>query len=371
MAWGTSEQLALSVVEGPVVNETRQVFAAAWASQAVRLWAGAGLAELEYTVGPIPISFNDTKGREVVSRFAAPALSTNRTFFTDSNMRDSMRRELDRRDTWNLTVEEPVAGNYYPVPGFIFASDVSSGATISVVPDRAQGGSSLADGSLELMLHRRLHYDDDLGVGEVLNETGLDQRGRGLIVRATHLLSLEASPAAAARARRAALADQAWRPLVRVASLAASALSPAQWAGRYRASFSALAAELPPQLHLLTVHAWSPRQLLLRLSHSFEAGEDAGAGGRSAPASVDLGAIFAPASNVTLSACVETTITGNQPLAAAPSWTYAVEGADGAPPQTATLPDLALYPPPQGPGMTVTLTAMQIRTFLCDYALAA
>ena len=361
IAWNTTEQLSLSVVEGPVVNETRQVFAAAWASQVVRLWAAAGNVELELTVGPIPISFNDTKGREVVSRLTAPALSTNKTFFTDSNMRDSMRRVLDVRSTWNLTVEEPVAGNYYPTPSFIFTSDVNSGVTLSVATDRAQGGSSLANGSLELMVHRRLHYDDDLGVGEVLNETGLNAAGAGLVIRTTHLVSLEASPPAAARARRAAVADQAWRPLVRVAPL--GEISPAQWVASHRATFSALTAELPPQLHLLTVHAWSPSQLLLRISHSFEADEDAG--GLSAPASVDLSSIFAPSSNVTVSSCQETTLTANQPLATAPTWTYSVE--NGGP--SVTLPEV--YAPPSGPAQTVTLSALQIRTFLCNYALSA
>ena len=47
--------------------------------------------------------------------------------------------------------------------------------------DRSQGGSSLAEGEIELMVHRRLLYDDSLGVGEALNETGSD--GNGLVVR--------------------------------------------------------------------------------------------------------------------------------------------------------------------------------------------
>ena len=35
--------------------------------------------------------------------------------------------------------------------------------------DRAEGGSSLHPGQLELMLHRRLFSDDAFGVGEVTN----------------------------------------------------------------------------------------------------------------------------------------------------------------------------------------------------------
>ena len=57
--------------------------------------------------------------------------------------------------------------------------------------------------------------------------------------------------------------------------------------------------------------------------------------------------------------------TANQPLASAPSWTYAVE--NGGP--TVTLP--FVYAPPSGPAQTVTLEALQIRTFLCGYALGA
>ena len=48
-----------------------------------------------------------------------------------------------------------VAGNYVPVNLFQTTTDVSKGLTLSVVTDRTQAGSSLIDGSLEFMVHRR------------------------------------------------------------------------------------------------------------------------------------------------------------------------------------------------------------------------
>ncbi|CAN0331412.1 unnamed protein product [Ectocarpus fasciculatus] len=67
---------------------------------------------------------------------------------------------------------------------------------LSVLTDRAQGVSSLADGELELMAHRRLLTEDQRGVGEALNETtgGMShfpdwkREGDGEVFRGTHYL---------------------------------------------------------------------------------------------------------------------------------------------------------------------------------------
>jgi lysosomal alpha-mannosidase len=58
---------------------------------------------------------------------------------------------------------------------------------LAVLPDRAQGGSSLRDGELELMVHRRLLKDDAFGVAEALNETAF---GEGLVARGRHIVVL-------------------------------------------------------------------------------------------------------------------------------------------------------------------------------------
>lgn len=69
-----------------------------------------------------------------------------------------------------MTVNEPSSGNYYPVIAQIMIECQYSGTRLSVMPDRAQGGTSIQDGQIELMIHRRLVADDGRGVGEPLDE---------------------------------------------------------------------------------------------------------------------------------------------------------------------------------------------------------
>ena len=143
-------------------------------------------------------------------------------------------------------------------------------------------------------------------------------------------------------------------------------------------------------MHLLTVHSWGPGRTLLRLSHSYEEGEDAALSGN---VTVSLKALFA---HLTLHSAVETTSTGNQPLSdvtpttyqlqvnpcvfvcillvlrsrlcfvphipdAHNSWCELLQGGANV-----TLP--VVPGEPVGPGMLVTLTPMSIRTFLCDFS---
>ena len=79
-------------------------------------------------------------------------------------------------------ISEPVAGNYYPVNAMIALDDGK--ASMAVLTDVSQGGASLQDGQLELMVHRRVQMDDSRGVQEPLNEVGhTEQRNRDLYAR--------------------------------------------------------------------------------------------------------------------------------------------------------------------------------------------
>jgi hypothetical protein len=334
------------VSSGPVVWEARQVFAP-WASQTLRLWAGSSVVEVEFTIGPIP--WADGLGKEIISRYGSADFSSSAgVWYSDSNGRDTVTRVRNHRTSWNYTVVEPIAGNYVPTNLFTsLRSPAQAGTTLSIVTDRTQASSSIIDGHLDLMVHRRLQADDNRGVGEPLNETGLD--GNGLIVRGVHRLSIDTAATAGATVRAMA-ANSLFKPQLRVA---ANALSPATWLAAYNGTFSALRASLAPNLQIVTAQSLSPTSVLLRLAHAFGVGEDAQL---SSPASADLATLFAP--RIILDACTEMTLPGTIPLTAAPVTTFT--STDG---EVVTLP--IIPPAPAGPGLTVTLAAMQIRTFSC------
>lgn len=58
--------------------------------------------------------------------------------------------------------------NYYPVNGVIGIEGLEK--SFFILNDRSQGGSSMKEGEIELMIHRRLLYDDGKGLNQRLNE---------------------------------------------------------------------------------------------------------------------------------------------------------------------------------------------------------
>lgn len=92
-------------------------------------------------------------------------------FYTDSNGREFMERTYNYRPTWDLEVYEPISGNYYPISAAMYVQDTTARKQLAVLSDRSQAATSLDDGEMELLIHRRLVVDDNRGVEEPLNET--------------------------------------------------------------------------------------------------------------------------------------------------------------------------------------------------------
>lgn len=59
---------------------------------------------------------------------------------------------------------------------------------MTIMNDRAQGGSSLSSGRIELMQNRRLFEDDGRGVDQTLNEC--NARQVGITVPATYFMHI-------------------------------------------------------------------------------------------------------------------------------------------------------------------------------------
>lgn len=171
--------------ESGMLSEVHQVYND-WISQTIRLYRNERNAEFEWQIGSIDIS--DGIGKEVVIKFITD-LNSNSTFYTDSNGREMLKRIRNFRPTWHLNQSENVAGNYYPINSRIFIRDEEANKQLTVLTDRSQGGSSIEDGSIEIMLHRRILHDDSLGVDEALNETG--SNGKGLVVKGKLYVVLE------------------------------------------------------------------------------------------------------------------------------------------------------------------------------------
>lgn len=94
--------------------------------------------------------FRDGIGKEVVSWFSTSESGIEGSILTDANGREFQTRKIDHRNTWNASILEPVAGNYYPVTTSI--SMQNERAKVAVLVDRAQAGGSVLDGTFELMV---------------------------------------------------------------------------------------------------------------------------------------------------------------------------------------------------------------------------
>jgi len=281
------------LVETSDAKEVRQRVGA-YVSQVIRIWPNSDVIEFDFVVGPIPV--DDKIGKEVISRWETN-LTTNGLFYTDANGRQMLERKRDFRPTWKLTVHEEIAGNYYPVNSRIAIKDDKQDIHMTVLNDRSQGGSSIKDGSVELMVHRRDLYDDHFGVGEALNEPGVD--GKGLVIRGKFWV-LFTSIAEAAEAHRELAFDILLEPSLTFAKLSGTV---GDYVKNHKTQYSGLTKELPKNVHLLTLEQWKGSSYLLRLEHFYQQKESQTL---SKPVTVDLKDLFVP---FVVTQAVETTLT--------------------------------------------------------------
>uniref|UniRef100_A0A672K8U4 Lysosomal alpha-mannosidase n=1 Tax=Sinocyclocheilus grahami TaxID=75366 RepID=A0A672K8U4_SINGR len=265
------------VTVSSTVQEVTQWFSP-WVSQVVRLYEGHRELELEWTVGPVPIA--DGLGKEVITRLDTDIESSD-YFYTDSNGREVLERRKDYRPTWDLKQTEPIAGNYYPINSRAYIKDDKH--QLTVVTDRSQGVSSIYNGSLEIMLHRRLLYDDFRGVGEPLSEPG--EFFDGLVARGRLLLTLT-PPNMAADVHRPLAQGMVLQPLLSFQDGTPLANTKLEVC---RGSFSGLQDALPPAVHLLTLSQWDKDSVLIRLEHQYQAKESKT---HSQPITVNLQKLF-------------------------------------------------------------------------------
>ena len=267
------------VVNGPLVNEVHQEINP-WLSQVIRSYRGQEDTEFQWLVGPIPIE--DGKGKEVIVTFEVPTVRSARIFYTDSNGRQMVERIRNYRPTWKLNQTEPVSQNYYPVNSRICLKDDAQ--QVTVLNDRSQGGTSMKDGQIELMIHRRLLHDDAFGVGEALNETAF---GKGLVVTGKHWLQLSHPSSASKRHRLKA--EEIFMDVQLSFVRTSKTFQDWKAVNKMNGTLFKLRANVTDNVHLLTIEKRTDKEMLLRLEHQFDVNEDAVL---SKPVTLDLNNLF-------------------------------------------------------------------------------
>ncbi|XP_009386958.2 alpha-mannosidase isoform X1 [Musa acuminata AAA Group] len=343
----SSRSVPLKIMRGPLVDEVYQQFNS-WIYQVTRLYKDKEHAEIEYTIGPIPT--DDGVGKEVITRLTTNMV-TNRTFYTDSNGRDFLKRVRDYREDWNLEVTQPVAGNYYPLNLGIYMTDGKS--ELSVLVDRAVGGSSIQDGEIEIMLHRRLLFDDSRGVGEALDEqVCVSNACEGLTARGNYYISVNKFGSGAYWRRTCG--QQIYSPLL----LAFSQEDEESWKSSHVAKSTSMDVgyNLPPNVAIITLQDLDDGTTLFRLAHLYEAAEDLQ---YSTMAVVELKKVFA---GKMIKELRETNLSANQNKTNMKKMKWRTEGDVG----TVSAP-IIRGSPVDNTTLVVELGPMEIRTFLIKF----
>jgi hypothetical protein len=295
---------SVRVIESDLLTEVTTDFIAPWVKQVVKIYRGLPYVDIQYSVGPIPVEI-DGIGKEIITRICSN-IKNNGVFYTDSNGRDFIRRERSKRSTWSLNEFEPIAGNYYPINTAIFIQDEER--TLGLLTDRSQGGGSLMDGCVEVMLHRRTVFDDARGVGEAMNETdqgvspyppyGDGKRlGKGIVVEGNLRLVIGRADDEKHVVRRQ-MDSMFATPVI------FSAATPINASMTFKQS-SVLVKDLPENINIISLQRQTSDSFLLRLAHQYDINESSAL---SSPVKVDLSKLFVKK----VISFMELTLSGNQ-----------------------------------------------------------
>ncbi|XP_034669856.1 lysosomal alpha-mannosidase [Drosophila subobscura] len=336
------DKVEFTVYDGALVKEVHQQFSE-WISQVIRIYEGVNRVEFEWLVGPIPT--DEDTAREIVTVFDSE-ISSNGVFYTDSNGREMIKRVKDKREDFNPDLgRQPISGNYYPIVSRIALED--SNKRIALLNDRAQGGTSMQNGQLELMLHRRLVRDDGYGVSEVLNEQKYEKpliaRGKVYLI----LNSVEESTKVERVAEKEILL-----PFSMFFSKGSSQSSSA--VAKTVPSFD----DFPQSVHLLTLEPFTDDEILLRVENFLDHIEGN-------VVSFNIRPIFDGVGGVEIR---ETTLDGNLPLNEMKRFKFHAEGSGAVSTEaefyTAAHKPLSADSSMEASEFSVTLNPMQIRTFI-------
>ncbi|XP_026429937.1 alpha-mannosidase-like [Papaver somniferum] len=344
------QSVPMKIVRGPLVHEVHQQFSS-WVYQVTRLYKDKDHAEVEFTVGPIQAY----DGMEVITRITT-SMATKKMFYTDSNGRDFLQRVRDYRKDWSLSVYEPVAGNYYPLNLGMYIADNKT--EFSVLVDRATGGASIHDGELELMLHRRLQYDDGKGVGEPLDEVVCfnETNCEPLTIRGNYYINI--NKLGTGQRWRRTTGQEVYSPLL----LAFTHESIENWNASHvtKATTMDPSYVLPPNVALITLQELDDGAVLVRLAHLYEIHEDTE---YSTMAKVELKKLFG---NRMIKELNETSLSTNQKkseMKMKMKWTLDSDGSDNGQPEAVATRGA----PVDKSTLVVELGPMEIRTFLIKF----
>jgi len=311
-----AQKVENKVVDGPYVKEVQQFSKENYGQTIIQYQLNndvGQIIEVVNEVGPLDIG-----GRELIARMET-SLKSQGIFYTDDNGLEILERK------YNGTTQEIVAGNYYPMVQRAIIRDETNDLQLNVLSDSTHGASSLSDGHVEVMLHRRCSSDDGRGVSEVLNDvTSIKPKLWYTLTNRQYGTELQ---------RRLSIVQQFPPTVLQVPSASVGNFTPGAF-------------ELPSNVHLMTLKSVENGQLLVRLQHIFAAGEHPTL---STPVKIDLKTLLGP--QVNLVEVTEMNLSGTTKFSEVSKLAWKTASSSGQKPI-----------PLSGTGLVIQ--PMEIRTFL-------